>query len=262
MTKLGSFLLLCTSIAAAQPQLELPRLGFVADKNQFLRPLYGFAGNFTLGDSVGEDVISAASSAKFVLAKTSSQIAVLDRNGATLSATDAADGPALFAFTPGGDPALVWLNGPGALYVWKQDHFEAAPVSADVLAGAVTALAMEGTDMVRFLVTRADGMWRVEMGLSDGSLQSQAALPDVASGAAILLDTNLLYTNGTVLVIRAEDGSERSIDTGVTIGALASLRSEWVHVTEQGTTRHFAVRLTAGREQVWQLPEEAACCPQ
>ena len=62
-------------------QIGAPQVGLITDANRSLRPVLGLAGNLLLGESLGEDCLSSASSGAFTLVKTSSSVLVLNRHG-------------------------------------------------------------------------------------------------------------------------------------------------------------------------------------
>src|SRR5260221_14688765 len=60
-------------------QIATPQIGFMQDGGNALRPVYGIAGNFVLGDSSAADVQAASFSGSFGMLKTASTLIVIDR---------------------------------------------------------------------------------------------------------------------------------------------------------------------------------------
>lgn len=228
-------------LCPAQTGIQAPRLGVVADADGSLRPLLGFAGNLFLGDAIGVDVITSASSGSISMVKTITALTVLDQSAQLLFAMDLDDpGPALFAFRPDGSPARVYLPRSGALFAWKTDHFE--PDSTAVPSG-IFAIGDRA-----FLVQRGEAIWRVDDA-------GETLLPGLAGPTLLLADGAVVYTDDTSVVIRDANGVERRIDTGVQIGEFRQLGAGWIEAIEPGPGRLFAICILPGREQSSQLPE-------
>src|SRR5579872_4141937 len=104
--------------ASAQPTLAPPHVGYMQDMAGAIRPVDGLAGNFLIGETVASGVISSAFSGSFGWIKTDSALAVTDGSGRVLGASEAPSGPALFAFSRSGKPALAYLPGSAALLRW------------------------------------------------------------------------------------------------------------------------------------------------
>ncbi len=95
---------LLSSIAAwAQSGLNRPFVGQMIDREQFLRPVYGVSGNFSVEKPVAEQVMASACSAAFCLAKTETALV----------------SPASVTPAPLGD-ARIGLDGTGATIYFPQ----------------------------------------------------------------------------------------------------------------------------------------------
>jgi hypothetical protein len=79
MRALLATLLMAAGMAWAQTSLTPPQIGFMRDATDSLRPVYGIAGNFLLGDPVAVGVVSAAYSGSCGWVKTRSTVAVIDK---------------------------------------------------------------------------------------------------------------------------------------------------------------------------------------
>lgn len=87
-------------------QLSAPLIGYVRTSARELRPVYGVAGAFVLGDALDRDVLSASFTSKAGLAKKESELIVY-RDGKVVIRHPAPPGPATFSFTDTGEPARV-----------------------------------------------------------------------------------------------------------------------------------------------------------
>lgn len=234
-------LALSAGVVMAQPGIGTPHLGWASCAGEF-RPVLGLAANFVLGDSVAGSVASSAFSGAAGIVKTDASLQVLDRAGGVVFQMDAEPGPALFAFSEDGSPALVYLIAPQTLLRWTTDHFEDTALAFN---GRVAAI---GTSSV--VLQRDDGLWLLD--LSNGS---ETALAGVSAPVLLRADGSAIYSDGQSIILRASDGTERRVESGIQVAAFEPMDRQWVHVTERDSARHFALRLEPGREQLFQLPE-------
>ncbi|MDQ6666056.1 MAG: hypothetical protein M3Z23_16880 [Acidobacteriota bacterium] len=134
-------------VAAAQ-SFSAPRVGFVLDASHRVRPVFGVAGNLILGEALLGDgeFLSFAFSGKSGLAKTATQILLLDSEAATIRVFDAPPGQAFFAFHPDGTPAYCYFQASGDLVRIGPNGLE--PLERPLLADGLLAIGVaenEGT---------------------------------------------------------------------------------------------------------------------
>jgi hypothetical protein len=210
-----------------------------------------------LGDPVTIGVISAAHSGSYGWVKTSSIVAVIDKAGAIVASTAATDGPALFAFTHSGEPALSYLTASNQLLTWKAGAFTAVPFDAAALAAnTVLSIAAPDSDHAAVIVQRDDGLWDVRVQLATGEIDAQTALLGVAAPLLTFATGDLVYTDADGIVLRKPDGSERHISSRLPANfALQQMGEEWIQVQDTAGGREFAIRITKNREQSYELPE-------
>ncbi len=252
----GFSLVLCLTATVAlarlsgQPVIAPPQVGWVRDANSGLRPVTGLAANFILGDSVTDGVLSSAFSGSFGIVKTDASLRVLDRAGQTVFRMDAEAGPALFAFSDDGVPAFVYVAQSQTIFKWNRDRLEPALFTLDLCNGSVLSIASPARDRAAAVVKREDGLWLVDLNLGTQTLLSGIDGP-------VLLRNNgaVLYTGPEGLVLRQADRSDLPIQGSVAVATFELMGKDWVHVTEREPSRHFAIRLDTGREQMYQLPE-------
>lgn len=232
-------------------QLTAPQVGFIQDSADALRPVYGLAGNFVLGDSVAANVEAASFSGSFGILKTTSALVVIDRQGQVVASQDAPAGPALFAFSRNATPALAYLPNVNVLLQWSDGVFQQVPLaSANVLS-----IAAVDSDQAAFVLQRDDGLWDVRILLSTGEVISQTALLGVAAPALMLATGELLYGDANGIVVRKLDGSEKHIDAQLPATfAFRQMGDGWIQVRDLATQQQYAVRLTDGKEQFYALP--------
>lgn len=240
-------------VAYGQPAIAPPRVGVIRDSNHALRAVLGLAGNFVLDASVVEHVISSAFSGSFAIVKTDTAITVLDRAGAPVYSGDAEGGPALFAFTEEGAPAFVYLPESQTLLQWKTDRFESAILALDQSDGTVLAIASPAPGRVSLVLKRADGTCVLDL-----SGEGQFALPAMDGPVWLRNDGAVLYATTEGLILRHRDGAEQAVGgTALQPERLSfeQMSRDWVHVTAPDSAHHYAVRLTPGHEQTYELPE-------
>ena len=252
MKKLFALVWMAVALACAQPALAPPQTGFMLDGGGALRPVFGIAGNFVIGDAVATEIRFAAYSGTFGIVKTGSAVVVLDRQGQLVASVDAPPGPALFAFSRGGDPALVYVSDANVLLRWRDGTFEAIPFASD----PVVSIAALDSARARLIVQRDDGLWDVEVLVATGEILSQAAIPDVAPPVLLLATGDLVYGGASGIVIRKPGGAERHIDAPLPASfAFQQMGDGWVQFRDLSAGREFALRVAENREQFYQLPE-------
>ena len=239
----------------AQPGLTPPQIGFLRDSAHQVRPLLGISGNFWLGDAVAADVVSAASSGSASMLKTSHRLLVLNALGHPVGRAWTATGPALFAFTPAGAPALAWLPDSGELLRWNGLRFEATPVSATCLNGAVVSLAAPDSSRAAFVVARDGQLWRVDISLFDGAVLFAANLPGASAPALLFDDGALLYAGQSALVLRDPQGDERAIPFTGSAVEFTPMGRDWILLENLLPPGRLALRLSTGA--LFELPEVA-----
>ncbi|MEO7144144.1 MAG: hypothetical protein ABI165_11665, partial [Bryobacteraceae bacterium] len=59
----------------------------------------------------------------------------------------------------------------------------------------------------------------------------------------------------TALILRRRDRSEVRHMLAIAIDSMEPMAGGWIHIREQNHGRQFALRLTRGRERIYQLPQ-------
>jgi hypothetical protein len=251
-------LVVASAAAWAQTTLAPPQAGFIEDGANSFRPVYGIAGNFLLGDPAGAGIVSAAFSGSFGLAKTDSSLLVTDRNGKLIASQDAPQGPAFFAFSSDGSPALAYFPNKNLLLLWNGGGFQLVLFDWNAFpASAVRSIALPDPYHVSAIIQRDDGLWDVRMLLATGEVDSRAALPGVNAPALMLPTADLVYAGATGLVVRRLDGTETRIDAQLPANfSLQQMGDGWVQVRDLDGCPQLALRVTPSREGLFVLPGE------
>jgi hypothetical protein len=227
------------------------------DAADSLRPVYGIAGNFLVGDPVAIRIISAAHSGSYGWVKTSSTVAVIDKAGAIVATSTVADGPALFAFTRTGEPALAYLAASNQLLTWKAGAFTAVFFDAAILAAnRVLAITAPDSGHAAMIVQRDDGLWDVRVQLATGEIDAQATLLGVTAPVLMFASGDLVYSDADGIVLRKTDSSERHISVRLPASfAFQQMGEGWLQLQDLAGGQQFTIRIAQNREQSYQLPE-------
>jgi len=245
-------LLLASTLAAAQAGLTPPRIGFLRDSTGNVRALLGISGNFWLGAPVVGSAVSLASSGKASMLKTGESLRVLNALGHPLGRDWIASGPALFAFTPSGAPALAWLPDSGHLLRWNGLRFEPARTNLSELDGLVVSLAAPEPARAAFVVQRDQQLWRIDLSLFDGAILFAAALPGASAPALLLPDGSLVYTGKSAMILRDPEGHERTIAFNLAPVQFIPMGHDWILIETSQPHNQFVLRLSTGA--LFQLP--------
>ena len=251
-------LVAASAAVCAQTSLAPPQAGFMQDGANSFRPVYGIAGNFLLGDPAASAIVSAAFSGSFGLSKTDSTLLVTDRTGQLIASQDAPQGPAFFAFSADGSPALAYFPSTNLLLHWNGGSFQLVLFDWNAFpANAVWAIALPDPFHAAAIVQRDDGLWDVRILLATGEVNSQAALPGVTTPALLLSTADLVYTSATGFVIRRTDGAETHVDAQLPVNfSLQQMGDGWIQVRDLDGCPQLALRITPGRESLFVLPGE------
>jgi hypothetical protein len=249
-------------VASAAAQIRPPQLGFAGAADGTLRPVYGVAGNFILGPSIaGQEgagkVISQAFSGSLGLLKTDSTLAAFDGQGKMLATTDAAAGPALFAFSVDGVTALAYVESSNTLIEWSRGNFATVPFHPETSATEmVVAIALPNALEASLIVQRNDGIWEVRLPFTHARVVSQRALVGVTAPVLALASGEFVSSEANGIVLRKPDGTEVHVAGQLPAQfSLQQMDSAWVQLSDLATARRFAIRVTSGREAFYQLPE-------
>ena len=246
-------------VASAAAQIRPPQLGFAGAADGSVRPVYGVAGNFILGPSItGEavagHVVSQAFSGSLGLLKTESSLAAFDAQGKLLATTDAAAGPALFAFSLDGLTALAYVSSSDTLVEWRAGQLVTMPFSPE--PDTILAIALPNPLEASLIVQRPDGIWELRFLLTRAGVVSQKALMGVTAPVLALASGELIYSDANGIVLRNPDNSEVHIAGRLPAKfSLQQMDSNWVQLSDLATPRRFAIRVSSGREGFYELPE-------
>ena len=252
MKGLVALLSFVSTAAWAQHALAPPQVGFIQDSRREIRPVIGLAGNFLVGRAASSGIVSAAFSGSFGMLKSDASLSVIDQTGHAIVSVDAPPGPALFAFSANGSPALAYFEQSKTLRAWDGRKFHPGPrIDQDVISIASLSLTLGA-----LIVQRENGLWKLDIELASGAIVSQTALPGLTAPVLRLASGGLIYRDVNGLVLRREDGSEKHIAAHLPKSfAFGQMGDGWIQVTDLASSRLSAVNIQPGHERLYLLPE-------
>lgn len=255
-TRIAAIFVISTG-AFAQTTIAPPQVGFVEDSAHALRPAYGMAGNFILGRSITGPIVGEAFSGSLGLLKTDSSLAAFNSQGKLLASMDVPEGPALFAFSPSGTTALVFIAEGNSWIEWRGNVFARVSLDhAQLGRDTVLAIGFPSPFEATLMVQRSADVWEVHVPLGPSGTLSQNALAGVHAPVLALPAGDLVYPDARGMVVRHPAGSEVHIAASLPASfSLHQINQDWVQLTDLGSSARFAVRTAPGREGFYRLPE-------
>ncbi len=249
MQRYWALLSLMSTAAWSQHALAPPQVGFMQAGRGEIRPVIGLAGNFLVGRATSTGIVSAAFSGSFGMLKSDSALILIDLEGRAVTSVDAPPGPALFAFSIDGSPALAYFQQSKTLDVWDGHAFQTVALDIDE---AVLSISLPAA----LIVQRATGLWELGFNLATGAIVSQTALSGITAPVLLLAGGRLVYRDAKGLVVRGEDGSEKHIAAHLPASfSFGQMGNGWIQVTDLAAGRLFAVNVQPGHEGYYILPE-------
>jgi hypothetical protein len=249
--RLGFVLLACL-VASGQSGIFAPRLGFIRDSNDHLRPVFGLAGNFVLGDGMETNAQRVAFSGRSGVLKTEDSLAVFDTQGSVLCQWDVQGRAAAVGISPDGSEAVALLENSSDL-IHVRDC-QAAVISLDPFPGEVLSAAIFGRDRLGLVVKREELLWLLEVSLPNGHVEQQTPLVESPGPVLLQPDGIVIFAKADELVVRKVDGTERRVPSGSPVARIESMGDGWVHIVEAGEA-HRDLRMLDDREELYRLPE-------
>lgn len=269
--RLAAFALYLTA-ALAQPAVEAPRAGCLRGADGALRPVHGIAGALLAGAPAASAVISAACSNSLALVKTEDALEVRDGGLALLARWDAPPGAALFALPRTGQTGFAYFQATGKLVQVDAQSPPRPVLDSQSLGGNVLAIA--SPDLFHLIAVVADtpGPRLVRISVTDGTIESQTPLEDVAAPLALLSDGTVIFADGAGLVIRPPGAAvqrlalpairrpgppfgrrpvvtERRMALPAPVVAIDQMGGVWLSVRLADGGAPLALRLDSGRER-------------
>ncbi|MCL5742451.1 MAG: hypothetical protein M1541_00790 [Acidobacteria bacterium] len=214
-----------------------------------------------MGEALFGDNLSGASSNRIALVKTPNEVLLAGPEGDVKQRWAAPGGDALFAFHADSTPALVFFPEGSSLARVMEDRLEVVPVDTGRLGGTIVSVAAPDHENAYLAVQRSEGTWLLKISTGNGDVLDERLLAGVAGRVHLLGDGGVLRGENGDLVWRAADGVERRFPLAAEVVSYAPLGTAWIAIAARhegagGLTR-YGLRLEAGREGLYQLPEVA-----
>jgi len=221
----------CLGAFAQTEGISNAPLGYLVTQSQELRPVYGVAASFTLGDPVAGGVLSASFSGRCLVWKTGNEL-FSSCEGEQTRRQSSPGGRALIAFGGDGRPKAVYFpeqelwRGFGEEHTWYKLS----------LPGTVLSIALPDQATLRILEERDGVFWLSDFALAGGEKRKEEAL---TLAAPVIMDRR-----GRVASFAHTLGGSPALDW---------LGEEWIVVRTPGEAgRAFA---PGHPERVYLLPE-------
>jgi hypothetical protein len=250
--------------AAAESNFTAPLVGVARDQQQQLLLVYGIAGNFVVKGAAARGVLNVAFSGYGGLAKTTTQLLMLNANGAVVRSAPAPRGNALLAPPSSRSRGLYFFTETAELWQSAARADRKVPLESLMLAGRVIALeALDGDGRyAQLAVCRATALWLIRIELNTGQVVGERMAVGAIgengcqSGSLLLLNRNLLLATRQELILQDANGEERRLQypsrpSGVV--AIRQIGETWIEVETPGEAP-LLVRLTGDGEKIYRLP--------
>ncbi|HUA85277.1 MAG TPA: hypothetical protein VMB85_15550 [Bryobacteraceae bacterium] len=234
------FVLALAISAWAQSGLDRPPIGMMLDATGAARPVSGLPGSASVADPTMTGVV-ALGCGSFCLIKTNSSLIAAGQSVA------ASAGPALFAFDSSG--AFVYFSQTRQLARWQSGQL--TPVDYNV-SGEIVSIASVGG--VPQFATRQGG--EIQVVSNDGAVMD--VFPR-GVGPLMLLSDGVLFSTGRAVVLRRPGASDIEFPLARAI-SFTAMSPDFIEV--RAAAAIFALRLTPGREQLFELPQPLTTQPQ
>ncbi len=279
MTRRLAAFALCLSAALAQSAVEAPRAGCLRGADGTLRPVCGIAGALLAGAPAAWGVVSAACSDSLALVKTDRSIEVRDSGLELLARWDAPSGAALFALPRTGQAGFAYFPASGQLVQVDAQSPPRPVLGSQSLGGNVLAIASPDPLHLIAVVADTPEPRLVRISVTDGTIESQTPLGDVATPWALLNDGTAVFADGAALVIRPPGAAvermavpamgrpatgrspkqrpavgERRMPLPAPVVAIDRMSGVWLAVRLADGGAPLALRLESGRERTCRVP--------
>jgi hypothetical protein len=253
-------LLMALGAGGVWAQLTPPLAGMSLDENGAVRPLYGVAGNFVLGDLRLSDVQSLAFAGPSGLAKTADSLVLLDPDGQITQTWPAPAGPALCGFNRAGMPSLCYFRDAGQWWTWFSSGpkpIEAPSINGVVLAVSPLTAGNGPGSRARLLLSREDGIWLAALTLDSGNVSLDRWLATGPVAASLTSDGKPILADGSDLLLPDPQTGDQRIALPAPASSIDLLGAGWLRVGQPDGAPPLAVRLTDGDSKVFRIPAAA-----
>jgi len=232
-------------------QLDVPRIGYLAEPGGALRPLAGIGGNFLLGEPVAHEVRAAVFAGRFGLVHASDRLVLVGPSLEPLASLSGLSEQALLAVSSALPLGVAWLPERGELCrlgPYRDASPNCFPLSVD---GAVRAAGVTSEESAALAVERNRALWLMLVDLEKRRTVREMHLAGIAPPVALLGEDILFCLDGE-LVVRRADGSEIRSPSPVAAPEFEPVGRGWVSLRDAAGAR-WIVRVSEERLEVFCL---------
>ena len=234
--------------------IDIPHIGFARDAQGRIVRIDGIAGNFISGQVLADDAVGFSWNGVFGIRKTDSTIEWWDKAGTRLAAIDAPAGDAVIGF--GVQSALLYSKSAQTLNELKMGQWSLQQIPVNLSNTDEEVLAVLGRqDAVDIAVSRGGELFVASFDRTTGNRVAEIALNRSATRVLFLPDGAMAGIDDSTIWIARADGSQWSVDAGVTLTDLTWMGKEWIQASAED--RLFGLRIRAGIDPVLYLIPEA-----
>jgi hypothetical protein len=248
---LSKLLLLPALALVLQAQIQVPQLGSVRCSDGTVRPVFGVPAAFVLGKPLASAALSASFSDKGGIVASTSAVRLLEATGKPIGEFKVADPGVIVDIETDPSSALAWLPLTSSLLMWDGAAFQQLVLPSPP-AGRVSALRRDGSRAFLLVAEPEGGVSEDEISLDSGNINSVRYLPGV-TGPAFSAGAFVLFPDPTGLAINGPTGSNSIPIPGSGL-RMEKMTGDWIHITTANSNRHWALHVTSGTLQLFQLP--------
>lgn len=255
MTRTLAITLLWSAISLAQTGLAPPHLGCLVAEGGSLRPVLGVPGNFVLGEVVEWGVVSAACGKGFALIKREDALELVDEESGLIRRWSAPGGPALFALSREGQPALVYFPQTSQWFRVADQGLRNVELEWPERNIEVLAIAQPGRDRLAAVVRRESSLRLLKLSLESLRIEEESELAGATAPVLLGPDGALLLAADDGLAVRMPGGGDRWVALPGRAAGLAQIGEGWIEVRLAEGKGRWGLRLLKDGEELYQLPE-------
>lgn len=247
------FGVLSAAACALAAQLDVPRIGYLAEPSGALRPVAGIGGNLLAGEPVAQRVRAAAFSETYGLVHAEDRLLLLSRDLRVLAWLSGVSGETLVAVSDSVPLGVAWLAGTGEVCRIRPPGGAGPECVAPAVEGTVQAVGVAAGGSVALAVERNQALWLVEIDPDRERTVRETRLTGMVPPVA-LLGGDIVYSLDGELILRRRDGSEIRSPSPVTAPKFQPVGPGWLSLRGEGAGAPWMLRVSGHGLELYRLP--------